>query len=180
MIYMFLANGFEETEAIAPLDIMRRAGIEVKTVGIGSKTVTGSHGIAVTADLTENEIDFDSIDGVVLPGGMPGTTNLASSKTVNTAIDKAAQKGVLLAAICAAPSVLGEKELLKGKRATCYPGFEEKLLGATVTGTPVAADGNVITAWGAGAAVRFGFTIVELLCGKEKAEALEALFKCAG
>ena len=178
MIYMFLANGFEETEAIAPLDIMRRAGLEVKTVGIGSKTVTGSHGIAVGCDLCEQEVDFDNIDGVVLPGGMPGTTNLAASATVNAALDKAAQNKKLLAAICAAPSVLGQKGLLKGKQATCYPGFEDKLLGACFTGESVAVDGNCITAWGAGAAIRFGFAIVEFLCGKQKAGELEALFKC--
>lgn len=178
MIYMFLADGFEETEAIAPLDIMRRAGAEVATVGVGAKTVTGTHGIKVTADICENEIDFSQIDGVVLPGGMPGTLNLGASDTVNKAIDIAAQKGVLLAAICAAPSVLGQKELLVGKRATCYPGFEDKLIGAKATGAPVESDGNVITAWGAGAAMRFGLEIVAFLYSKEKADELEASFKC--
>ncbi len=179
MIYMFLANGFEETEAVTPLDILRRADIEVKTVGVGEKTVTGAHGITVVADLCETQVDFDKIDGVILPGGMPGTLNLAASQTVDKAVRLAAKKGVLLSAICAAPSVLGQKELLAGKRATCYPGFEEKLIGATVTKKPVESDGNVITAWGAGAAMRFGFALVEFLCGKQKADAVEALFKCA-
>ena len=181
MIYMFLANGFEETEAIAPLDILRRAGVEIKTVGIGSKTVTGSHGIPVTADLEESGIDLTSPDfkGIVLPGGMPGTENLYASETVKKAALCAAQKGLLAGAICAAPTVYGRFGLLKDKKATCYPGCEDRLFAGEYTGSAVCRDGNFITAIGAGASVRFGLALAEYLCGKEVADKVENAIKCA-
>lgn len=163
MIYVFLADGFEECEAIAPVDILRRAGLEVKTVGVTGKTVTGSHNIPVTADITENEAITESLEAVILPGGMPGTLNLEKSETVQKFIDYAAENSLIIAAICAAPSILGHKNLLNGKNATCFTGFEKELSGANVKDIPCVTDGNLITAYGAGAAFDFGFAIVAAL-----------------
>ena len=174
MIYLFLADGFEECEALAPLDILRRADIEVKTVGIGKKYITGSHGIEVTADITENEVVLDgNFTGIILPGGMPGTLNLETNQTVQSALDYSATNGLLIAAICAAPSILGHKGLLSGKKATCFNGFENDLIGAVVVNEPVACDGNIITAYGAGAAFNFGFEILSYLTDKATAENLK-------
>lgn len=174
MVYVFLAEGFEEVEALTPVDLMRRAGIEVNTVGIGGEYITGAHGITVKADINETELcaDSESIDMVVLPGGMPGTLNLKVSNTVNKYIDLAMEKGAYVAAICAAPSILGEKGLLKGKMAVCYPGFEDKLSGAMVFEAGVICDGNIITARGAGVAVDFAAQLIAALCDEEKAEAI--------
>jgi len=172
MIYMFLADGFEEVEALCPLDLMRRAGLEVKTVGVGSSQITGSHSITVTADMTDADYADEAPTLVFLPGGMPGTLNLDASRTVHRAIEAAVREGGYLAAICAAPSILGKKGLLAGKRAVCYPGFEEALTGATVTALHVVKDGKILTAAGMGAALSFGLAIVAELCGAEKAQAL--------
>ncbi len=171
MIYVFLAEGFEEVEALTPVDILRRAGKEVVTVGVGGKTVAGSHGIPVTADITADEaVPGSGLEGVILPGGMPGTLNLEKSEFVSNAIHYCADKGLLLAAICAAPSVLGKAGLLKGKRAVCYDGFEKYLDGAAVGNEAVCNDGNVITACGASAALKFAIAITEYLCGKDVSE----------
>ncbi|MEE1074141.1 MAG: DJ-1 family glyoxalase III [Acutalibacteraceae bacterium] len=170
MIYIFLANGFEECEALAPIDILRRADIKIKTVGIGSKTVTGSHGIPIVCDLSEDELTTDSLKGIILPGGMPGTLNLEKSKTVQRYIDFAAENELLIGAICAAPSILGHKNLLNGKKATCFTGFEKDLIGAITINEPVVRDGNFVTAYGAGAAFQFGFTLLEALTDSETAE----------
>lgn len=172
MIYLFLANGFEEVEALAPLDLLRRAGCAVTTVGIGGETVLGAHGITVTADIPDVMYRDSRPDMVILPGGMPGATHLDESKTVEAALRAAASSNAYLAAICAAPMVLGKRGYLEGKRATCYPGFEEHLHGATVTAERVVTDGNVITAAGMGVAVEFGLALVTALCGKEKAAEL--------
>ncbi len=162
MVYMFLAEGFEETEAIGCLDVLRRAEIDVKTVAIAEKTVTGSHGVTVLADMTADEVDSGKIDGVILPGGMPGTTNLQKDKTVIESIKICNEKNGLVAAICAAPMILGELGLLNGKAAVCYPGFEKYLEGAMVDKNAfVAIDGNIITAKGAGAAMLFGARIAD-------------------
>ena len=164
MIYMFLAEGFEETEALAPLDILRRAELEVKTIGVGKKLITGAHGITVTADITESEVDLSSdIEAVILPGGMPGTLNLDACPAVHAAINAAAERGATIAAICAAPMILGKKGLLEGKEAICYPGFEEHLKGARISEKKVARDGNIITAKGMGVAVEFGLSLVSAL-----------------
>ncbi len=173
MIYIFLAEGFEECEALVPLDILRRCKTDVKTVGIGSKTVIGAHNIPVVCDLEENLITTEGLEGVILPGGMPGTVNLEKSKTVQNYIDFSAQNGLLLAAICAAPSILGHKGLLNGKTATCFSGFEKDLIGAAVSNLPVCRDDNIITAYGAGAAFPFGFKIAEYLLGEEAGEKIK-------
>ncbi|MBE6758309.1 MAG: DJ-1/PfpI family protein [Ruminococcaceae bacterium] len=178
MVYVFLADGFEEVEALAPVDILRRAGLSVQTVGIGARTVTGAHGIAVTADVADTAVTLDDMEAVILPGGMPGTKNLEASQTVMTALEKALQKNVWIAAICAAPSILGHKGILRGKRATCYPGFETELYGAEITAEAVVRDGRVLTACGAGAALEFGFQLVRVLCSDEKAAALKEAMRC--
>lgn len=175
MIYMFLAEGFEEIEALCPLDLMRRAGLSVRTVGIGGSKITGAHGIAVCADMTDSELDAlhdSSAELIFLPGGMPGTLNLQASPTVKSAIELAVKNGSYIAAICAAPSILGDMGLLCGKEAICYPGFEERLTGATVSEKRLVLDGRIMTAAGMGVALDMGLFIVELFCGKEKADAL--------
>ena len=178
MIYMFLAEGFEEIEALCPLDIMRRAGLEVATVGIGGEYITGAHSITVRADLTEAEyasaVSSKPADMIFLPGGMPGTLNLGESKTVRDSIIFAAEDGKYIAAICAAPSILGEMRLLFGKEAICYPGFEKHLEGATVSDKRLVLDGNILTAAGMGVALDMGIEIVRIFCGKEKADSLRS------
>ncbi len=178
MVYLFLAEGFEEVEALTPVDFMRRAGIEVTTVGVGGEYITGAHGITVKADACDTALCAEDcqVEMVVLPGGMPGTLNLKASPVVNAFIDKAVADGAFVAAICAAPSILGEKGLLKGKMAVCYPGFEEKLLGATVFQAGVICDGNIITANAAGAAVDFAAQLIAALKGEDEADkVLEAV-----
>lgn len=168
MIYLFLANGFEETEAIAPVDVMRRAGVDVKTVAVDSSSefVTGSHGITIKADMTLSDVKMDKdMQGVVLPGGMPGTKNLEASKEVLEAVQFCFDNDRLVAAICAAPSILGHMGLLKAKKATCFPGFEKELNCAVFTGGSVTIDGNVITADGAGNAIKFGEAVTGWLVG---------------
>lgn len=178
MVYMFLAEGFEEIEALCPLDIMRRAGISVSTVGIGTEYVTGAHSITVKTDMTDVEFDArcsaESADMIFLPGGMPGTRNLEASRTVRDAIRSAAQSKKYIAAICAAPSILGGMGLLIGKKAICYPGFEQYLEGAVISKQRVVLDGNILTAAGMGAALDMGLKIVEIFCGAEKADALRS------
>lgn len=179
MIYLFLADGFEEVEALAPLDILRRAGKEVKTVGVGGDTICGSHGIPVICDTTEDKISLaDKPEAVILPGGMPGTLNLEKSKTVCAFARDAFADGRLVCAICAAPSVFGHLGLLRGKKATCFPGFEAELDGADVCADSVCQDGNVITAKGAGVALDFGFAITSALCGADTAKKLSASMQC--
>ena len=173
MIYVFLADGFEETEAITPIDCLRRAGRQVLTVGIGGKTVKGSHGIPVTADITEEAAALnDALEMIVLPGGMPGTLNLGASETVQKAIRFCSENGRKLAAICAAPSVFGDLGLLKGHRAVCFPGFEEHLTGAEIGNEPVCVSGNFITSRGAGTAMDFGLKLVAVLESQDAADAL--------
>lgn len=177
MIYVFLADGFEEIEALAPVDILRRAEADVKTIGIGGKTITGAHGMKVEADLCENELSQQGLEMIVLPGG-PGTPNLENSKTVQSYIDYACEKGLWIGAICAAPSVLGHKELLKGRKAVCYPGYEKELIGAEIVGTLVCEDDNYITAKGPGAALEFGFALASKLKGMHKAGQIKSSMQC--
>ena len=172
MIDIFLADGFEEIEALCPLDIMRRAGLDVRTVGIGGKLIRGAHGITVQADVTDGEYAYDAPEMIFLPGGMPGTLNLAASDVVIDAVKRAYAEKKYIAAICAAPSILGELGLLQGKEAICYPGFEDKLTGAVISKKRVVRDGFFVTAAGMGVALELGLELVAILSGKKKAEEL--------
>lgn len=168
MVYVFLAKGFEELEALAPVDVLRRAGVEVKTVGVTGKQVRGSHNIPITCDITVNEASFDDLDGIILPGGMPGTTNLEADEKVQGFIDYAAEQGKIIGAICAAPMILGHKGLLQGKNAVCYTGFEKELTGAHVLDRPTVCDGNIVTGWGAGGALDFALAFLEAISENEE------------
>ena len=175
MLYMFLADGFEETEAIGSLDVIRRAGLEIKTASIGEALVTGSHGVVVKADILKSEVDFEDMEGVILPGGLPGTTNLQKDEVVQKAIQYCEEKGLLLAAICAAPMVLGEAGVLNGKTAVCYPGFEEHLKGAEILKESCTISKNVICAKGAGVSMLFGAQIVDYFKKGEGRKILDAM-----
>lgn len=168
---VFLADGLEEIEGLTVVDILRRAGVEVVTISVsGKKEVTGAHQITVLADELFEQADFAKLDGVVLPGGMPGTTNLMNHEGVNRILEQFAAEGKLIAAICAAPSVLGQAGLLAGRRAACYPGFEEKLTGAVVSAEPVVQDENIITSRGMGTAISFALSLTAYFLGQEKAD----------
>ena len=175
MIYLFLADGFEEIEALFTVDVLRRAGLEIKTVATSeSRIVMGTHNIPVIADAHIDELDSTVPEAIILPGGMPGTTNLEESAEVINTIHLAMQNNSLVCAICAAPSILGIMGYLKGKNATCFPGFEEYLDGATYTNERVVVDGNIITAKGMGCAAEFALAIVEAILGKAKADEISA------
>lgn len=177
---MFFADGFEEVEAIAALDVIRRAGITIESVGIGSKQIVGSHGITVICDKSEDEISVsEKLNGIILPGGMPGTTNLQNNATVNNFINYCADNNLWLCAICAAPLILGQKGLLRGKEATCFPGFEKFLDGAILSDEYVCTDGKIITARGMGSAVNFGLAIVAAFKGNEVSSALKETLQCS-
>ncbi|MCI2113450.1 DJ-1 family glyoxalase III [Ruminococcus sp.] len=178
MFYVFLADGFEETEALATLDVMRRAKLEVLTVGVTGDMVTGSHKVTVKSDITPDKVDFDNIEGVVLPGGMPGTLNLEKAECVINAVKYCYDNDKLVAAICAAPSILGHLGMLKGRKATCFPGFETELEGAQYTASHTETDGKVITAKGAGCAVEFGHAIVSSALSKETADSVIEAMQC--
>ncbi|MCR4758368.1 MAG: DJ-1/PfpI family protein [Butyrivibrio sp.] len=168
---LFLANGFEEIEALTVVDLLRRQGIEITTVSITDAVeVTGSHNITVKADTVLGKVDFSSFDMLILPGGQPGTTNLGNCKALTEELIKHNDAGKDLAAICAAPTVYGKLGLLQGKKACCYPGCEEGLLGADVQTTEVTVDGNFITSRGMGTAIPFGLAIIERFCGKAAAD----------
>ena len=169
MIYVFLADGFEEIEALAPVDILRRGGKDVKTVAIKGKSAVGAHGLEVLADITFDKIK-DDVEMIVLPGGMPGTKNLAKFQPLASLIMNLSDE-VYIGAICAAPSILGELGLLKEKQATCFPGFEGYLNCLEYSEESVVKDGNIITAKGAGVALDFGFELLSVF-SKEKAETL--------
>lgn len=173
MIYMFLANGFEEVEALCPLDLLRRAGLEVTTVAVGGgESVVGAHGIAVQADIPDTLYRDTTPDMIILPGGMPGTRHLDESRVVESALRAAKSHDAYIAAICAAPMVLGKRGYLQGKRAICFPGFEEHLIGATLASERVVRDGKIVTAAGMGVALEFGLALVAALKGQETADGL--------
>lgn len=163
MIYVILADGFEEVEALVPVDMMRRCGLNVKTAGLFGIDVCGAHSVTVKADMLVDDINFDEIDGIVLPGGMPGTQHLKESESVKKLIEYCMESKLMIGAICAAPSVLGELGYLDGADAVCYPGFEEALKGAKVHTVPVVRSGNIITSRGAGTAFEFGRAIIDYL-----------------
>ena len=172
---MILAPGFEEVEALTAVDLLRRAGLECRMLSLdGSQTVTGSHGITVRADGGFPDSDLGALDGLILPGGMPGTTHLAGSEALLKALRGFSSDGKLTAAICAAPTVLAKAGLLEGKRACCYPSREEELrqAGALVDRAPAIRDGTIVTSRGMGTAVDFGLFLVEYFLGSEKAQAL--------
>lgn len=168
-VCIFLAEGFEEVEALLPLDIMRRGGVSVKTVSVtGNKIVTGAHSVPVVADTLFEDLKEEDIEMIVLPGGLPGATNLDAHAGLGSLIMSFASAGKPLSAICAAPMVYGKRGLLKGKKATCYPGFDNYLEGAEYTGKMVEKCDNFILGKGPAAAAEFGFAILEKLAGTEK------------
>ena len=174
-IFVFLADGFEEIEAITPIDVLRRAGLNVQTVSVMDKqTVSGAHGIPVVADKMFADIHSEDAEMLLLPGGLPGATNLDAHQGLSDMIMAFASEEKPLSAICAAPLVFGNRGLLQGKKATCYPGFESYLTGAEYTAALVETDGNFITAKGPGAAMEFAFAIVEKYCGIEKVNELKS------
>ena len=164
MVYLFLADGFEDMEAIVPFDLMKRAGIEVVTVGIGGKTVESAHGLSVTAEISEEKVDFDNAEAFVFPGGWPGAKNLKNSETVNNAITFALHNDIIIGAICASPGyVLSETGALSDKKYTCFPGFE--VPEGEYTANKVEIDGKLITACGPNAAKDFALALVEAING---------------
>lgn len=172
---VFLANGFEEMEATGTVDILRRGGIDTKTVSItDDRKVVGAHNMEYMADALLSETDLAGADALILPGGMPGASNLNESEAVKEALLQQYRKGGVVAAICAAPMVLGGLGLLKSRKATCYPGFEPKLIGATVTGEAVEVDGNVVTGKGPGLVFNFGLALISVLKGDAVAEEVAA------
>lgn len=172
--YVFLADGFEEIEGLTVVDLLRRAGAEVLMVSVGEGlTVRGSHDIELKADVLFEEAEYGDADILVLPGGMPGTLNLRNHEKLCALLKEFAAKDKKIAAICAAPMILGELGILKGKRATCYPGFEEKLFGAEVCTERVVRDGNLTTSRGLGTAISFALELISQLYGEEKAEEIK-------
>lgn len=172
MVYVLLAEGFEEVEALTPVDLLRRAGLDVKMVSAGEKLVTGARNITVQADMLLADVDMDACEMLILPGGMPGTKKLFENETVCALVKQtAANETKYLAAICAAPSIiLGGLGLLGGKRATCYPGMEDGMIGATAVDADAVRDGRIITGRGVGGALAFSKELIAVLCGNEKAE----------
>ena len=182
MFYCFLADGFEEIEAITTVDMLRRAGIEMKTVAVTEHnrlTVSGAHNILVTADMYIKDADMEDLQGVFLPGGMPGTTNLDESADVRNLIKYCADNDKYIFAICAAPSVLGHMGLLEGKKATCYPGFESELTGAVCCDEPAVQDDKIITGKGPGATVSFAKLIISELVSENAALSVCSSMQCS-
>jgi len=174
MVYVLLGTGFEETEAIAPIDLMRRAGIQVLTVGLNGKTVYGGHGIGVEADITVDEMDLTDLEMIVLPGGLGGVASIRACQAAMDAIAFAHENRRFVAAICAGPTVLADLGITSGKNATCYPGCEDGMGDARMIADAAAVrDGKLITGTSAGCAVKFGLALVEALRGKEAAETVE-------
>ena len=171
MIYMLLGTGFEETEAIAPLDLLRRAGLEIQTVGINGKVVYGSHKIGVEADIEIGQMDLSAMEMIILPGGLGGVASIRASKEAMEAIQFAYENGKYTAAICAGPTVLADLGISDGKNATCYPGCEDGMGKAVMAENQAAViDGKVITGTSAGCAVAFGLALIEVLKGREEAD----------
>ena len=169
-VFVHLANGFEEVEAITPVDVLRRAGCDVTMVSVtGNREVTSARGVAVKADRLFEEVDYTQADVIILPGGQPGSDNLTKHEGLKKIITDLHRQGKMIAAICAAPMVLANAGILQGKKVTCFPGTESKLKGAICTGNAVEIDGNIITGKAAGAAMKFSLALAEQLIGKPKA-----------
>lgn len=180
-VSVILADGFEEIEALTVVDLLRRAKIYVDTVSVTDDYIVhGAHGINVQTEDLFDEVNFVEFDMIVLPGGMPGTVNLEEHNGVRRVVKDFAEEGKFVAAICAAPTILGNLGLLKGKRITCYPAMEMKIQGAVLTGAPAAVDGNIITGRGAGTAIDFALKIIEQLMGLEKAKEIAESIVYAG
>ena len=173
MVYVLLGTGFEETEAIAPIDLLRRAGIQVLTVGLNGKTVYGGHGIGIETDILIDELDLTDLEMIVLPGGLGGVASIRSCEKAMDAIRFAHENGCYTAAICAGPTVLGDLGITNGKRIVCYPGCEDGCPGAIVETTAACADGKVITGTSAGCAVSFGLALIAALKGEEAAATIQ-------
>ena len=173
MVAILLGKGFEEAEAVVPADLLRRAGVEVRLVGVGGRQITGSHGITITADLTLEELDRDQVELLMLPGGMGGVETLSGDVRAQALIQHCYNEGRWLAAICAAPTILANLGMLDRRRAVCYPGLEE-LMGSAVVqkGSTVVVDGHIVTGEGPGSAFPFGLKLVEILRGPEAAAQL--------
>ena len=174
MVYMFLGTGFEETEAIAPLDLLRRAGLEIKTVGLNGPVITGSHGIPVVADMEISQLDIADAEMVILPGGLGGVASIRSCDAAMNAIRAVWEANKFVAAICAGPTVLADLGITNGKHATCYPGCEEGMGSAIIQRDAAVQDGKLITGTSAGCAVPFGLKLIEALRGPDRANAIAA------
>ena len=170
MVYILLADGFEEMEALVPADLLRRAGIEVALVGLDAPVITGSHGIAVSTDILLEQADIQPQDTLVLPGGLGGVQSMQMDLFALAFIQKAHDIGCRMAAICAAPTLLAHLGLLEGRQAVCYPGMEGEMTGAQMVDADVVVDGPFVTARAAGASYEFGFTLISLLTNQEKSE----------
>ena len=174
MVYMLLGTGFEETEAVAPLDLLRRAGVQVLTVGVNGKHIAGSHGIVVEADITIGEMDLTNMEMIIIPGGLGGVAGLRASEAALAALRFGWENGKYVAAICAGPTILADLGITDGLRATCYPGHEKYMGSAKMQeNAAVVTDGKLITGTSAGCAIPFGLALVEALKGKEAAEAVK-------
>ncbi len=179
MVYILLGKGFEEIEAVAPLDILRRGGVEAVFAGIGGLTVEGAHGIAINCDTSVAAIKQDDIDMLVVPGGLGGVESILSSQTAMELIKNAGDKGIALAAICAGPTVLYKLGFLNGVKAVCYPGMEEEMPGGKFGESPACVDGKIITGRGPGAALEFGFELLRYFKGSDAVEELRKSMVCS-
>ena len=173
-VYEFLANGFEDIEALGPVDVLRRGGLDVKTVSLsGDLMVSSAHGVQVKADMLFEDVNFDDADLLLIPGGMPGAKNIDEHDGVRRALVAHAANEKLIGAICAGPMVLGHLGLLRGKKATCYPGFEDQLDGAVYTGDPFTIDGNIITGKGPGATLAYAYALLDQFKGERVVEEMK-------
>ena len=174
MVYMFLGTGFEETEAIAPLDLLRRAGIEVKTVGLNGSIITGSHGIGVVADMEISDLDVSDAEMVILPGGLGGVASIRACAPAMDAVRSTWEAGKFVAAICAGPTILADLNITDDKEATCYPSCESGMGNARLVNAAAVLDGRLVTGASAGCAVPFGLKLIEALKGKAEADRIAA------
>ena len=174
MIYMLLGTGFEETEAIAPLDLLRRAGLEVQTVGLNSKVIYGSHGIGVEADIEIHQMDLAQMEMIILPGGLGGVASIRGCQSAMDAIRFAYENGKYTAAICAGPTVLADLGITDGKNATCYPGCDRQMGSANMVCAAAVTDGKLITGTSAGCAIPFGLELIAALKGRSEADRIAA------
>lgn len=179
IVYIVLGKGFEEMEAVVPCDLLRRAGVEARFVGIGGLDIVGSRGITVHADCTQKDVRWNDGDMIVLPGGLGGVASIRADETVMQTVSDYAQKGKYVAAICAAPTILAQLGLTDGKKATCYPGMENEMGNAEMCDADAVTDGKIITGRAAGAAFAFGLALISALRGAETAEkiAQEVVFR---